>query len=94
MLADLLEWHRREAKPAWWRYFTLRTMSSVELVDEPDAIGELKGGDIVGKVKRSTVRRFEFPPQEHGFDRRRHRRRSGVTQDVDRRGRRRRARND
>ena len=43
-------------------------MSSVELVDEPDAIGELKGGEIVGKVKRSTVRRFEFPAQEHGFD--------------------------
>ena len=19
LLADLLEWHRREAKPAWWR---------------------------------------------------------------------------
>jgi uncharacterized protein len=68
LLSDLLEWHRREAKPAWWRYFTLRTMSSVDLVDEPDAIGELKGGEIVGKVKRSTVRRFEFPPQEHGFD--------------------------
>jgi predicted RecB family nuclease len=68
LLADLLEWHRREAKPAWWRYFTLRTMSSVDLVHEPDAIGELRGGEIVGKVKRSTVRRFEFPPQEHGFD--------------------------
>ena len=24
LLADLLEWHRREAKPAWWRYFRLR----------------------------------------------------------------------
>ena len=68
LLADLLEWHRREAKPAWWRYFTLRSMSSVDLVDEADAIGELKGGEIVGKVKRSTVRRFEFPAQEHGFD--------------------------
>ena len=68
LLADLLEWHRREAKPAWWRYFTLRSMSSVDLVDVPGAIGELKGGEIVGKVKRSTVRRFEFPAQEHGFD--------------------------
>jgi predicted RecB family nuclease len=68
LLAGLIEWHRREAKPAWWRYFTLRKMSSVELVDEPDAIGALRGGDIVGTVKRSTVRRFEFPAQEHGFD--------------------------
>jgi transposase len=23
-LADLLDWHRREDKPAWWRYFYLR----------------------------------------------------------------------
>ena len=46
----------------------LRTMSSAELVDEPDAIGELNGGEIVGKVKRSTVEAFRFPPQEHGFD--------------------------
>jgi uncharacterized protein len=68
LLADLLEWHRREAKPAWWRFFRLRTLSSAELVEEPDAIGELTGGEIVGTVKRSTVRRFGFPPQEHGFD--------------------------
>ena len=26
LLADLLDWHRREAKPAWWRYFYLRTL--------------------------------------------------------------------
>ena len=25
LLADLLEWHRREDKPAWWRYFYVRT---------------------------------------------------------------------
>jgi predicted RecB family nuclease len=68
LLGDLLEWHRREAKPAWWRFFRLRTMSSTELVDEPDAIGELAGGQLVGVEKRSTVRRFAFPPQEHGFD--------------------------
>ena len=24
LLADLLDWHRREAKPAWWRYFYVR----------------------------------------------------------------------
>ena len=67
LLADLLEWHRQEARPAWWRFFRLREMSSAELVDEPDAIGELVGGDVVGTVSRSIVRRFGFPPQEHGF---------------------------
>ncbi len=67
LLADLLDWHRREAKPAWWRYFYVRTLSASDLIDEPDAIGGLENGDIVGEVKRSVLRRFSFPPQEHRF---------------------------
>jgi uncharacterized protein len=67
LLADLLEWHRREAKPGWWRYFYLRNLSSVELIGEPDALGGLTGGDEVGTVKKSVLRRFAFPPQEHKF---------------------------
>ena len=67
LLADLIDWHRREAKPAWWRYFYLRTLSAAELTDEPDALGGLAGGDIVEHVRKSVVRRFSFPPQEHRF---------------------------
>jgi predicted RecB family nuclease len=67
LLADLLEWHRREAKPAWWRYFWLTRLSSAELVGERDAIGDLHGGEVIEHVKQSVVRRFSFPPQEHGF---------------------------
>ncbi len=62
LLADLLDWHRREDKPAWWRYFYLRTLSPAELTGEPDALGGLTGGDMVGQVKKSVVRRFRFPP--------------------------------
>jgi hypothetical protein len=67
LLADLLEWHRRENKPAWWRYFYVRTLSSEDLVSEPDALGLLSAGEIVGTVKRSVLRQFSFPPQEHKF---------------------------
>ncbi len=67
LLADLLDWHRREDKPAWWRYFYLRTLNPAELTGEPDALGGLTGGDMVGQVKKSVVRRFRFPPQEHKF---------------------------
>jgi predicted RecB family nuclease len=67
LLADLIDWHRREDKPAWWRYFYLRGLSSSELIGEPDALGGLTGGGIVGQVKKSVVRRFSFPPQEHKF---------------------------
>ena len=44
-------------------------MSAPELVDEPDALGGLTGGDVVDQVKRSVVRRFAFPPQEYKFKR-------------------------
>jgi hypothetical protein len=67
LLADLLDWHRREAKPAWWRYFYVRTLSVTDLIGEPDALGGLAGGEIVGEVKKSVVRRFSFPPQEYRF---------------------------
>ena len=67
LLADLLDWHRREDKPAWWRYFYLRTLSPAELTGEPDALGGLSGGEVVGQVKKSVVRRFRFPAQEHKF---------------------------
>jgi predicted RecB family nuclease len=67
LLGDLLEWHRREAKPTWWRFFRLKRLTSAELIDERDAIGELNGGEVVEHVKQSVVRRFSFPPQEHGF---------------------------
>ena len=69
LLADLLDWHRRDAKPQWWRYFYVRTLSAAELIGEPDALGGLTGGDVVGQVKRSVVRRFSFPPQEYRFKR-------------------------
>ena len=69
LLADLLDWHRRDAKPQWWRYFYVRTLSAAELIGEPDALGGLTGGDVVGQVKRSVVRRFLFPPQEYRFKR-------------------------
>ena len=67
LLADLLDWHRREDKPAWWRYFHVRELSPAELIGEPDALGGLTGGEIVDQVNRSVVRRFLFPPQEHRF---------------------------
>jgi predicted RecB family nuclease len=67
LLTDLVDWHRREAKPAWWRYFHVRTLSAEELVGEPDALGGLVGGEVTGEVKKSAVRRFRFPPQEHRF---------------------------
>jgi len=67
LLADLIDRHRREDKPAWWRYFYLRTLSPAELIGEPDALGGLTGGQVVEWLNRSVVRHFSFPPQEYKF---------------------------
>ena len=71
LLAQLLNWHRREAKSFWWRYFFLRD----ELTDEErrevsDAIGQLtfeRSWKDPAPRARSTIYRFRFPPQEHSI---------------------------
>jgi predicted RecB family nuclease len=65
LLAQLLNWHRRENKATWWRYYHLLGLTDEELVAEPDAIGQLTGGERVGDEKQSYVYRFHFPPQEY-----------------------------
>jgi uncharacterized protein len=66
LLAQLLSWHRREAKPAWWRYFELiERRTDEERVEEPEPIGMLELARVVGPDKRSTIYEYRFPPQEH-----------------------------
>ncbi|MDP9483761.1 MAG: TM0106 family RecB-like putative nuclease, partial [Chloroflexota bacterium] len=65
LLAQLLDWHRRNDKPAWWDYFRLRKLTPEELVDEPEPIGELTYAGVVGAEKQSLVHRYTFPPQDH-----------------------------
>jgi predicted RecB family nuclease len=68
LLAALLDYHRREAKPEWWRWFDLRDRSSADdLVEASDAIGDLSYVGDVGLDKRSVLQRFDFPPQDHRF---------------------------
>jgi predicted RecB family nuclease len=69
LLASLLDYHRREAKPQWWHWFELRDRRSAEeLVGESDAIGELVFETDLGPAARSILQRFRFPPQDHRFD--------------------------
>ena len=42
LLAQLLDWHRREDKAFWWRFFHLRDeLTDEERVGESDALGQL-----------------------------------------------------
>src|SRR4029453_9598954 len=42
LAAELLEYHRREARPAWWWLFTRCGMSLDELVEDGESIGRLE----------------------------------------------------
>ena len=69
LLAQLLNWHRREAKSFWWRYFYLKDeLTDEERCEESDALGaltfEASWPDPAPKA-RSTIYRFRFPQQEH-----------------------------
>ena len=69
LLAQLLEWHRREDQWAWWEYFRLCELTDHELQEDESALGGLSYVGVVGAVKKSIIHRYKFPPQEHAIDR-------------------------
>lgn len=64
LLANMLEWHRREDKAVWWEFFRLRDLSAEELLDEKSAIAGLVFEAVVGGTAAAPVHRYRFPPQD------------------------------
>jgi len=65
LLAWLLEFHRREAKPIWWRMFDRHEMTEQELIDDPDCLGGLaRTGKAPAPVKRSVCYEYRFDPHQ------------------------------
>ena len=67
LLAQLLDWHRREDKPAWWTWHDLRQKSTEDLIAASEGIGGLRFERELGPDKKSVLRRYRFPPQDHKF---------------------------
>jgi uncharacterized protein len=67
LAGELLEYHRREARPAWWWYFERQGMTPEELVDDHAAIGLLQADRRRPPVTagKSLVHTLRFPPQDH-----------------------------
>jgi len=65
LLAQMLEYHRRENKSTWWRYFDWLKMSLDDLIEDGSALGGLEYVGEVGTVKRSVIHRYRFPAQEY-----------------------------
>jgi uncharacterized protein len=64
LLAQLLDWHHRERKAAWWEHFRLADLDANELLDERAALAGLKFVGEVGGTERAPIHRYSFPPQE------------------------------
>lgn len=67
ILAQLLDWHRREDKSAWWEFHRQCDLSDEELVADPAPLGGLLHEGDVGKEKLSRLHQYRYPPQEHGI---------------------------
>jgi predicted RecB family nuclease len=68
LLAQLLAWHRREDKSAWWRYFELLRMTDEELIEQREPLAGLVPVGEPRVDKKSMVYTFAFPPQDHRID--------------------------
>jgi len=70
LLGQLLDYHRREAKPAWWAYFERLEADEEQLVElDTEALGGLTDAGIAPRPlpppARSTIYALRFPVQEH-----------------------------
>jgi predicted RecB family nuclease len=64
ILANILDWHRREEKAVWWEYFRLADLSAEDLLEEKTGISGLSFLGAVGGTAKAPVHRYGFPPQE------------------------------
>jgi uncharacterized protein len=75
LLAQLLSWHRREAKSAYWEFFFRMDMTAEDLVADKAVLGSLEVigplGEPFKPTPRSGIRQhwlYRFPPQEHDLN--------------------------
>jgi uncharacterized protein len=64
LLANLLDWHRRESKADWWEYFRLKDLTDDELLDERSAISGLERVGTIEVLRRIPTDRYRFEKQE------------------------------
>jgi uncharacterized protein len=64
MLAQMLEFHRREEKSTHWEGFRLRDLQSDDLLDEKSGLSGLTFMETVGGTAKCPIHRYSFPEQE------------------------------
>src|SRR5438552_3709633 len=66
LAGQLVDFHKREAKPEWWAMFNRQDMTEEELIDDAECIGGLEPDPDRPPFpdKRSVVHSFRFPAQD------------------------------
>ena len=64
LLANLLDWHRRESKADWWEYFRLKDLTDEDLLDERSALSGLRFVERLGVQRKIPTDRYSFEKQE------------------------------
>ena len=64
ILANMLDWYRREQKSFWWEYYRILDLEPDELLDEKTALTYLQFTGESVPIKRSFVDTYRFPSQE------------------------------
>ncbi len=64
VLADLIDFHRREEKPMWWRMFDRAKATSEELRDDPGCIEGVRAVGAPVPEKQSLLQRYRFDPAQ------------------------------
>jgi uncharacterized protein len=64
IMANVVDWHRREEKAVWWEYFRLTGLSAEDLLEERAGLSGLVFVGTVGGTAKVPIHRYRFPPQE------------------------------
>jgi hypothetical protein len=64
ILANILDFHRREEKAVWWELFRLADLTAEDLLDERAGLSGLIFMQGVDGTENAPVHRYSFPPQE------------------------------
>jgi predicted RecB family nuclease len=64
MLAQLLDWHRRESKASWWEGYRLAELDDEALIDERAGLSGLRFVQRLGIERKIPTDRYSFEKQE------------------------------
>ena len=64
LLAQMLDWHRREDKATWWEGFRLAELDDEELLEERSGLGGLRFMERLKEERKIPTDRYSFEKQE------------------------------